>query len=640
MADAGGWIEAMLAEASRPATGEASRPATGEASRPATGEASLRRPATCARSARSRPSRRPWVGASASDADVVGRGRLDVRTARRRSTTGDWYRAAAYVDFFVDEAAVIFGCLPWPDPGCDLVPGAARRCTRPELLELNRGSSRSSRLPDGRPFVARPRWAEFQAEVRADRHRLRSPGRTPRMAHLAELKETWRQIQDRDVDHLYGLLNEAVRPLGRTGRRRVLGRHHRPAVRRPVREVRRCPSQALVATRSGRTSTSRSRRCGATSSARSATAPWSSPRTTSASRGASIRAAAADARCAAMPSRARRRGWSRRSATGSRRRAYDFAWNKKGVCYYCVNCCVVMQLMPIDHVRVPGSRRGAADLPDTTRGQVHVACLQGPGRRAGALLHRRRTHEARRRRASRRGAGPRCVACGVGVAGVGHWATDGAPSGHRVRTRSAELVASPTLYRRTSSGPRGRYDVEACLRRPPGDAGGSATWTRSSSRRRTPTIRDRAATPSAAAVHVLVEKPLVLEPADGRELIDAAAAAGRRDRRRLHVALQPAGRWRPVAGSRTGELGALTYVRSFFGSSAVNLYRGDPEAYAEYGDGRVVLRPTPGHLLRARPGGRRAGPDPDDPQPRAAALPDRPGTDSGGGPHGVPRRTG
>ena len=39
---------------------------------------------------------------------------------------------------------------------------------------------------------------------------LRREDGTAALAHLAELKEIWRQIQDRDVDHLYGLLNEAV----------------------------------------------------------------------------------------------------------------------------------------------------------------------------------------------------------------------------------------------------------------------------------------------------------------------------------------------------------------------------------------------------------------------------------------------
>ena len=32
---------------------------------------------------------------------------------------------------------------------------------------------------------------------------------------------------------------------------------------------------------------------------------------------------------------------------------HDFAWNTKGVCYYCSNCCVVMQLKPIDAFGYP-----------------------------------------------------------------------------------------------------------------------------------------------------------------------------------------------------------------------------------------------------------------------------------------------
>jgi hypothetical protein len=32
---------------------------------------------------------------------------------------------------------------------------------------------------------------------------------------------------------------------------------------------------------------------------------------------------------------------------------HDFGWNKKGVCLYCTNCCVVMQLKPIDAFGYP-----------------------------------------------------------------------------------------------------------------------------------------------------------------------------------------------------------------------------------------------------------------------------------------------
>jgi predicted dehydrogenase len=92
--------------------------------------------------------------------------------------------------------------------------------------------------------------------------------------------------------------------------------------------------------------------------------------------------------------------------------------------------------------------------------------------------------------------------------------------------------------------------------------------------------------------HVLVEKPFVLEPAHGRELIDAAVGQG--------VEIVVGYPWhfnrQSLAARRwieDGELGALTYVGSFFGSSAVDLYRGHPDAYAEYGTGESFFGPRP-----------------------------------------------
>ena len=94
-----------------------------------------------------------------------------------------------------------------------------------------------------------------------------------------------------------------------------------------------------------------------------------------------------------------------------------------------------------------------------------------------------------------------------------------------------------------------------------------------------------AAAAIARGLHVLIEKPLVLDPADGRRLIDAAAAAG--------VEIVVGYTWHyneQVLTARgwiaEGRIGSIVYVQSFFGSSPVNLYRGEPEAdvYA-YGAG-------------------------------------------------------
>jgi hypothetical protein len=71
---------------------------------------------------------------------------------------------------------------------------------------------------------------------------------------------------------------------------------------------------------------------------------------------------------------------------GVTRKRYDWAWNEEGVCHYCVHCCVLMQLEPIDRfgfpVRVidppvrPGERcrwtayRDPADVPEAAYERV------------------------------------------------------------------------------------------------------------------------------------------------------------------------------------------------------------------------------------------------------------------------------
>ncbi len=102
-----------------------------------------------------------------------------------------------------------------------------------------------------------------------------------------------------------------------------------------------------------------------------------------------------------------------------------------------------------------------------------------------------------------------------------------------------------------------------------------------------------AAAAIARGLHVLIEKPLVLDPADGRRLIRAAAEA------RVQIVVGYTWHYnRQVLRARQwiaeGRIGSIQYVQSFFGSSPVNLYRGDPEAdiYA-YGEGATFDGPLP-----------------------------------------------
>jgi hypothetical protein len=325
-ADASGWIEEMLVEAV--GSGETGPIADSDV---------LHFSETLGRRVRSDAT---WADAAVSTYTKA----ADAVKAR------DWPRAAEYVDFFVDEAAVIYGVFRGliPDAISFL---AARGMARPELLELNRRLLDMIRLPDGRAFVARSRWSEFLAKVRACTLACGANDQNLALAHLAELKEIWRQIQDRDVDHLYGLLNEAVVHWGEP----VVGEFW-DAIIGPLFESR--YEKFDVARR-----------------------PWEDSLWTNVylafeamrghlvgpDRDGNMEFSEDDDRYTWRFDPCGSGGRSMRGDTiegspprmespfdyGVTKGEYDFAWNKKGVCYYCVNCCVVMQLMPIDKFGYP-----------------------------------------------------------------------------------------------------------------------------------------------------------------------------------------------------------------------------------------------------------------------------------------------
>lgn len=171
----------------------------------------------------------------------------------------------------------------------------------------------------------------------------------------------------------------------------------------------------------------------------------------------------------------------------------------------------------------------------------------------------------------------------VGVAGVGHWArTAHLPA--LATHPAAEVVALADPDAANLDRSRQRYDIEACFDDPQTMI---ATTPMDALVIAAPHVHHYpiAAAAIARGIHVLIEKPLVLDPADGRRLIAAAEA------NRVEIVVGYtwhyndqvliARRW--IA---EGRIGSIAYVQSFFGSSPVNLYRGEPEAdvYA-YGAG-------------------------------------------------------
>ena len=158
----------------------------------------------------------------------------------------------------------------------------------------------------------------------------------------------------------------------------------------------------------------------------------------------------------------------------------------------------------------------------------------------------------------------------VGVAGVGHWAQTAhlpAIAAHP----GAELAAIADPFEGNLERARQRFSPGAAFSDP---LEMLATVELDAVVIATPHIYHHpiAAAAIARGCHVLVEKPFVLEPAHGRELITSAEAAG--------VEILVGYPWhfnsQALAAREwlgAGVVGEIGYVGCFFGSNPLNLYR-------------------------------------------------------------------
>jgi hypothetical protein len=118
-----------------------------------------------------------------------------------------WDEAAALANYFVDEANVCFALYrQWI---ADLN-GFLRDKNVPadELEALNERITALLKLPNGSPWNPRREWHTFVNQVEAFVASAHREQAEPALRQLDALKETWRQVHDRDVDHVYGLMSE------------------------------------------------------------------------------------------------------------------------------------------------------------------------------------------------------------------------------------------------------------------------------------------------------------------------------------------------------------------------------------------------------------------------------------------------
>jgi len=122
---------------------------------------------------------------------------------------GDLERAAELGDFYLDEADVIFSIYrDWVPKLNDFM--RERGVEEDELSRINEEILTVLRLPDGRPFHARRFWGELQAKVREFTMACGRGDAGDARERFDDIHRSWILLHDTDSDHIYGLMDAIV----------------------------------------------------------------------------------------------------------------------------------------------------------------------------------------------------------------------------------------------------------------------------------------------------------------------------------------------------------------------------------------------------------------------------------------------
>jgi hypothetical protein len=259
--------------------------------------------------------------------------------------------AAAFIDFFVDEADVIFNIFRQFIP--DLNEFLLRRgVSKVEITEVNARLLGLLTLPDGRPFISRRLWDEFRSKARTLVLACGRGDGEQALKLLDDFKETWRQIQDRDIDHAYGLINEVVVRYGESALAELWDYIIGPLFKMRYEKFDNTKFPWAESLQTNLYLSFEAMRGHLVGPGRFGNMEFEEDKDRYTLRfdpcGSGGRALRGDTEVEHTPPRT-----EPPFNFGVTKEKHDFAWNKKGVCYYCSNCCVVLQLKPIDAFGYP-----------------------------------------------------------------------------------------------------------------------------------------------------------------------------------------------------------------------------------------------------------------------------------------------
>ena len=292
---------------------------------------------------------------------------------REAIDAGDWEVAAQLIDYWMEEAKVVYVIYQVWTRGfeeylAERGVSAAERAAETERLR------RLLAFPDGRPFDTATRWSELAAAAGALAHRLRGFDLTADEARgeLDDLRESWRQHHDRGADFQSGLLTFVAQRFGEE----AVG-HAYAQVLAPYLEERYKPFD--VRERPYEETLYRNLYLSFEAMRGHLVGP---------DRTGDMEVVEDDDKfvIAFDPCGSGNRGQrgdpvegtpSRREAPygfGVTTQEHDWAWNETGICYYCAHCCYALEYWPAHEWGHPLRVIDSPRYPDETTGPAPKKC--------------------------------------------------------------------------------------------------------------------------------------------------------------------------------------------------------------------------------------------------------------------------
>jgi hypothetical protein len=281
--------------------------------------------------------------------------------------------AAQLVDYFMEEAKVVYliydvwgeGFRSWLlEQGIDEL----------QLSELDRRLSRLLAFPDGSDYERRGKWAAMASSAGTLAHLLRTYEFAPDEARrrFDDLRESWRQLHDRSVDYISGLLTFIAEQFGEDAIEKCYRHVLDPYLQERYApfDVRRQPYEETIYRNLYLTfEAMRAHLCGPERTGDLQFTEYEDRYVIAFDPcGSGNRSLRGDAIEHTGPRPAPPYNF------GVTKDRHDWAWNEEGICYYCAHCCFALERWPAEQWGHPLRVVDSPRYPEETQGDEPKRC--------------------------------------------------------------------------------------------------------------------------------------------------------------------------------------------------------------------------------------------------------------------------